>query len=386
MTARERYQLIGPLGSGGMAEVLLARNVGPQGIERLLAVKRILPELANDPEFVRMFLDEARNAAVLAHHRIVQVFDIELREGVLFYAMEYLHGQTLAAVVTRAQRVPHDAAIAIGIAVADGLHYAHERPSPIVHRDVATSNVMITYDGNIKLIDFGIAKSANNLSNTVFGTFKGRLGCASPEQCRCEPVDRRTDVYSLAIMLYELTTGRPAIVGNDEKELLEHMTEARIAPPSTFDPAYPRDLEAVLMKALSRDREHRHATAEELQHELEVFAQRHRLHLSELALSRLMNQLFANELEPWHRARESGRSLEEHILSITMHTIQSIDKSFEELPTHRQPSRAQKRAEVEQRVRWAIRVAIVLALFGAAYFISRCALAPAPITAGSRSG
>ena len=383
MTARERYQLLGPLATGGMAEVLLARTVGPQGIERLLAVKRILPEHAKDPEFVRMFLDEARNAAVLSHHRIVQVFDIELRDGVLLYAMEYLHGQTLAAVVARAQRLSLETAVAIGIAVADGLHHAHERPSPIVHRDVAPSNVMITYDGNIKLIDFGIAKAASNLSNTVFGTFKGRLGYASPEQCRCEPVDRRTDVYSLAIMLYELTTGRPAIAADTEKELVARMLEARVIPPSTFDPLFPPDLEAVLMKALSRDREQRYETAEELQHELEVFAERHNLQQSELAMSRLMSQLFANELEPWHRARDSGRTLEEHIVSMTMQTLhsQSIDRSFEELPTHRRkPSTATR----QRQIAWAIRIAVVLALFGTAYFVARCWLAPLPITAGSR--
>jgi len=384
MTARERYQLIGPLASGGMAEVLLARSIGPQGIERLLAVKRILPERAKDPEFVRMFLDEARNAAVLAHHHIVQVFDIELRDGVLFYAMEYLHGQTLAAVVSRAQRLPREAAIAIGIAVAAGLHHAHERPSPIVHRDVAPSNVMITYDGNIKLIDFGIAKAANNLSNTVFGTFKGRLGYASPEQCRCEAVDRRTDVYSLAIMLYELTTGRPAIAAATEQEMVERMTEARVTPPSAFDPAFPPDLEAVLMKALSRDRAQRYATAEELQHELEAFAQRHGIHVSALAMSRMMNQLFASELEPWHRARDSGRTLEEHVLSVTMHTLPPTDPSLEEQPTHRRPTRVQR--PVPRRLRWAIRIAIVLALFGAAYFAARWWLAPLPITAGSPSG
>jgi serine/threonine protein kinase len=383
MTARERYQLLGSLGTGGMAEVLLARTVGSLGIERLLAVKRILPEHAKDPEFVRMFLDEARNAAMLSHHRIVQVFDIELRDGVLFYAMEYLHGQTLAAVVTRAQRLSLEAAIAIGIAVADGLHHAHERPSPIVHRDVAPSNVMITYDGNIKLIDFGIAKSANNLSNTVFGTFKGRLGYASPEQCRCEPVDRRTDVYSLAIMLYELTTGRPALSADTEQELVARMLEARVAPPSTFDPLFPPDLEAVLMKALSRDRDQRYDTAEELQHELEVFAERHNLQQSELAMSRLMNQLFAHELEPWHRARDSGRTLEEHIMSVTMLTLEpSIDRSFEELPTHKQaPKRSRKR-----ELAWAIRIAVVLALFGTAYFVARWWLAPLPVKAGSRSG
>jgi serine/threonine protein kinase len=381
MTARERYQLIGPLATGGMAEVLLARMLGPQGFERLLAVKRILPERAKDPEYVRMFLDEARNAAVLAHHHIVQVFDIELRDGVLFYVMEYLHGQTLAAVIARAGRVPLDAAIAIGIAIAGGLHHAHERPSPIVHRDVAPSNVMLTYDGNVKLIDFGIAKAAANLSNTVFGTFKGRLGYASPEQCRCELVDRRTDVYSLAILLYELTTGRPAISGANEQDIVARMAEAQIAPPSTFDPAFPPDLESVLMKALSRDREQRYQTTEELQHELGVFAERHRLNLSAIALARMMNQLFATELAPWHRARDSGKTLEQHIVSVALRS----DSSLEEQPTHRQPPRAQQHSTIQRQLGWALRVAIVVGLFATAYFVARWWLDPVPLTAAAPS-
>jgi eukaryotic-like serine/threonine-protein kinase len=359
MTARERYQLLGPLATGGMAEVLLARSHGPHGFERLLAVKRILPERAKDPEYVRMFLDEARNAAVLAHHRIVQVFDIDLRDGEVFYAMEYLHGQTLAAVVTRAQRLPLEVTIAIGIAVADGLHHAHERPSPIVHRDIAPSNVMITYDGNIKLIDFGIAKAASNMSNTVFGTFKGRLGYASPEQCRCEAVDRRTDVYSLAIMLYELTTGRSAIVADSEPEMLAHMTEARVIPPRTFDPAYPPELEAIIMTGLAREREQRYATAEAMQHDLEAFAQRAGMNISDLAMSRLMNQLFADELVAWHRARESGLTLQNFVMRETLRSIESSPLT-----------RARNRA----RIRLAIRIAIVLALFGAAYLVVRLAI------------
>jgi serine/threonine protein kinase len=363
MTARERYQLLGPLATGGMAEVLLARSVGPHGFERLLAVKRILPERAKDPEFVRMFLDEARNAAVLAHHRIVQVFDIEMRDGVLFYAMEYLHGQTLEAVVARAKRLPLDAAIAIGVAVADGLQHAHERPSPIVHRDVAPSNVMITYDGNIKLIDFGIAKAANNLSNTVFGTFKGRLGYASPEQVRCEAVDRRTDVYSLSIMLYELTTGRPAITADSNDEMVERMEAANVTPPRSLDPAYPAELEAIIMTGLARDREQRYASAEDMQHELETFAQRAGMNLSELAMSRLMTQLFAAELEPWHRARESGLTLEQHVVNATLRSRPSLERDHREL------------------VRWVTRIAAVLALFVTAYLVARWA-----ITAGARSG
>jgi serine/threonine protein kinase len=379
MTARERYQLLGPLATGGMAEVLLARSVGPQGIERLLAVKRILPERARDPEFVRMFLDEARNAAGLAHHRIVQVFDIEMRDGVLFYVMEYLHGQTLAAVIARAQRLPLDASIAIGIAVAEGLHHAHERPSPIVHRDVAPSNVMITYEGGIKLIDFGIAKAANNLSNTVFGTFKGRLGYSSPEQCRCEPIDRRTDVYSLAIMLYELTTGRPAITADSDHEMVEHMAEARVTPPRAIDPAYPADLEAIVMKGLARDRDHRYPTAEALRHELEVFARSAELRLSDHALSRLMGQLFSEELAPWYRARDSGHTLEEHVIGETLRSNPTIEPVPEARPKR---GRSQRHA----RVQWAIRIAVVLALFGTAYLVARWWLAPPPITAGSRSG
>ncbi|MGE5182738.1 MAG: serine/threonine-protein kinase [Acidobacteriota bacterium] len=356
MTARERYQLLGPLAKGGMAEVLLARTVGPRGFERLLAVKRILPEHAKDPAHVQMFLDEARNAARLAHHRVVQVFDIEMRDGVLLYAMEYLHGKTLADVLARVPRLPLAASIAIAIAVADGLHHAHDRPAPIVHRDVAPSNVMLTYDGNIKLIDFGIAKAATNLSSTVFGTFKGRLGYSSPEQVRCEQVDARTDVYSLAIVLYELTTGRRAFTGGNEDELLAAMSEARVTPPRALDPAYPAALEAIVMTGLARDRARRYASARELRDVLDVFARQQALDVSERAMARLMNELFARELEPWHRARASGLSLEEHV----------VNETLRERPAELAPRRRSRR-----RVRWPLRVGIVLALVAAGYAAAR---------------
>ena len=375
----ERYELLGPLGAGGMAEVLLARTRGAHGFERLLAVKRILPERAKDPDAVRMLLDEARNAAVLSHHRIVQVFDIAMRDGAVLYAMEYLHGQTLEAVLERAGKLPLEIAIAICVAVADGLHHAHERPQAIVHRDVAPSNVMMLYDGNIKLIDFGIAKAANNLSNTVYGTFKGRLGYSSPEQCMCMAVDRRTDVYSLAVMLYELTTGRPAFTANDEAHMLQVMTEARVTPPRQIDPAYPPALEAIVMKGLARDREERYPTAAAFQQELEAFAQRAGLNLTDRATSLFMTKLFAAELEPWERAKATGMTLDEHIIELTRKTHDSIEERTTK------PRVARKRRRSHSRL--AITIGIVAVLFASAYFFTRWVMTDPPsLKAGPGSG
>ena len=377
MTAPERYELVGPLGKGGMAEVLLARRVGPRGFERLLAIKRILPEHAQDPDLVRMFLDEARNAASLVHQRIVQVFDIELRDGLVVFAMEYLHGRTLADVLAREPRLPLEAAIAIAVAVADGLHYAHTRPSPIVHRDVAPSNVMITYDGNVKLIDFGIAKAANNLSNTVFGTFKGRLGYSSPEQCRCEPTDARSDIYSLAVLLYEMTTGTRAFAAANEQDMLDRMTAARIAAPTSIDPAFPPELAAIVMKGLAPEPSRRYATAQEMQHDLERFARERSLNLSDAALARLMQGLFTEELQTWIRARQTGVTLEDHVVREISRTAAQTSATWTppEQPTHVLPTRQRRRSRSRALP------LVIVALFVVAYLVARWLL-----TAGYLSG
>ncbi len=355
----ERYELIGPLGSGGMAEVSLARRVGPNGFERLLAVKRIRPERAQDPDLVRMLLDEARNAASLRHQRIVQVLDIGMRDGVVELAMEYLHGRTLEDVLSRAAKLPLAAAIAIAVAIADGLHHAHTRASPIVHRDVAPSNVMITYDGSVKLIDFGIAKAANNLSNTVYGTFKGRLGYSSPEQCRCEPTDARSDIYSLAVLLYEMTTGARAFTAVDEQGMLAVMTEPRITPPTAIDPQFPPQLALIIMQGLAPDQARRYATAHDLQQDLEAFARAGHLNLSDAALSRLMHDLFTEELEPWIRAQKTGMTLEDHVLrDVVRNTVP---------PPRRRRRRPSQRA-------LALRIALVVALRVVAFIVTRMLL------------
>jgi len=322
-----KYRLLARLARGGMAEVFLARADGIPGLDRLLVIKRILPELASETEFVRMFLDEARIAATLVHPHIVRVFEVDIADGQVFYVMEHLHGRDVAALLRRLAergiRLPLDAAIAIGVAVASGLHHAHDRRSPageplhIVHRDVAPGNVLITFDGEVKLIDFGIAKAAGNLNRTRFGLFKGKLPYASPEQCRCEPIDRRSDVFSLGVMLYELTCGERPFAAGTESELLRAVSDAVIVPPRARDRGYPAELEAIVVKALAPDPAERHATARALQRELTAFAGARGLDLSAASLARLMASAFGSELSEWHTAERRGTTLEEHITSLT---------------------------------------------------------------------
>ena len=318
-----RFRLLGQIAKGGMAEVFLARTEGLGGFERLLVIKRILPELATDSDFVQMFLDEARIAATLHHANIVQVYDVDIADGQVFYAMEHLHGQTVAAIVrelsARAANIPLGNAIAITAAVAGGLHYAHERRNSdgqalgIVHRDVAPNNVIVTYDGTTKLIDFGIAKAVNNLNHTRFGFFKGKLPYSSPEQSRCEAVDRRSDVFSLGVMLYELTVGERLFTGDNEYELMRVVSEAVVPRPRLRDGSYPPELEAIVLKALAADPAQRYPTARALQNDLEVFASQYRLDLSTLSLARLLESLFRDEVVRWRDAERAGMTLAQHI-------------------------------------------------------------------------
>ncbi|MEA2696845.1 MAG: eukaryotic-like serine/threonine-protein kinase, partial [Myxococcales bacterium] len=208
-----RYELLARLAVGGMAEIYLARAQGMSGFEKLLVLKRILPQHALDPELLRMFLDEARLSATLTHPHITQVYDIGTQGDTPFFTMEYVHGANLReilnaqAAVAGGDRVLPDAhAVSIIAAAAAGLHYAHERrgadgqPLQIVHRDVSPSNVLVTYDGAVKVADFGIAKWTSQRTQTQAGALKGKFAYMSPEQCRSQPVDRRSDVFALGTL------------------------------------------------------------------------------------------------------------------------------------------------------------------------------------------
>ena len=302
-----RYELIDHLATGGMAELFLARTQGEGGFEKVVVLKRILPQLAQNADFVHMFLDEARLAALLHHPNIAQVFDIGQVGGSFFFVMEHVHGRDLRDVVRKAKAaggMPLQHALAIVSAAAAGLHYAHEKRGPddrslhLVHRDVSPANLIVTFDGGVKLVDFGVAKARSRHAETRGGTLKGKIAYMSPEQCRGEPVDRRSDIFALGIVLYELTTGGRLFRGDNEFALLQQIATEDVPPPSLRRPDFPTGLEVILMRALARDKSHRYRTAEDLQIDLEEFAAEAKLKSTTIGLRRWMRSLFPDAVPP----------------------------------------------------------------------------------------
>jgi serine/threonine protein kinase len=332
-----RYELVSLLARGGMGEVYLAKSRRPGGFERLVVVKCSLSSLPAERD--QMLLAEARLAATMQHGNIVQVYDVDTDGGVVFLAMEYLHGQDVRNVFKRTwgrgQPLPLEHAAAIALAVCGGLHYAHEMrdadgsPLEIVHRDISPSNVFVTYDGVVKLIDFGIAKATTLPSDTQLGTIKGKPGYMSPEQCRCEPLDRRSDLFCVGIMLYELTTGRRPFNGDSEYLLYKAIAEQAPTPPSQLDPAYPPQLETIVMRLLAKDRRSRFPTSHEVGEALREFANAQRLDISHFALARYMASLFRDDLDAWHHAQRAGQSLIEHVIRRTTETLAALPGGVE---------------------------------------------------------
>src|SRR5262245_53551616 len=299
-----KYQLLRRIATGGMAELYLARATAIHGFEKLVCLKRILPQHAESDEFNRMFLDEARLAATLHHPNIVQVYDIG-EEG-NFFTMEYVQGQDLRKLVRAARKadraLPLEHILHIVLGIAAGLHHAHEkigtdgRPLGIVHRDVSPSHVLVTYEGGVKIVDFGIAKAATARTSTIAGTLKGKIPYMSPEQCRGESVDRRSDIFSIGTLLWELTTGARLFTGENEFGIINRVAAGVVPLPTTVRPDYPPELEAIVMRALTGDRDQRYNTALDLQIDLEDFAREARLPVSSARMSKFMRELFAEEL------------------------------------------------------------------------------------------
>jgi len=281
------YELIQRIATGGMAEVYLSRRAGPHGFQKVVAVKRILPQLAQDTDFVAMFIDEARVCARLAHPNIVQVFDFGEHDGELYMAMEYVDGTTAARLVraaaSRGEDVPLDAAIYIVLSVLRGLDYAHNarddenRPLALVHRDVSPGNVLIDRSGAVKLTDFGIARAAEIERRTDAGQLKGKLGYMSPEQVVGRELDARSDLFTAAIVLAELVMLRPLFSGSSEIDVLMKIRDADLAAIDRAGPRVPDDLKTILFRAMARERALRYPSAAAFAEALEEVLRRRRL-------------------------------------------------------------------------------------------------------------
>ncbi len=301
-----RYQLIKRLAAGGMAEVFLARQSGISGFEKLVVVKRILPNLAESSEFVAMFLQEARTAARLNHPNVVQIFDVGKQDDFYFIAMEYVHGEDVRRVVRQASTMgrilPLPLAIRFCIGACEALEYAHGkrdengRPLNIVHRDVSPQNILVTFEGGVKVIDFGIAKAADHMQRTRTGVLKGKYSYMSPEQAAGTPVDRRSDVFAVGVILYELCTGQRLFKRATDLSTLNAVSACRVDPPSSRNSAIGTDLDVILLRALSKDREQRTGSCGQLQLELEEYLTKHRLPGSSAHLAPFMREIYAERL------------------------------------------------------------------------------------------
>ncbi|HWN69557.1 MAG TPA: serine/threonine-protein kinase [Haliangium sp.] len=264
------YRLIERLAHGGMAEVFLARQQGPEGFDRRVAIKRILPHLADSRDFLRMFLDEARLAASLTHANVVHIYELGKVGEHYFLAMEFIDGVHAGSLIEHGAREPLPVSLVarIGADACAGLNYVHNavdssgRPLHLVHRDISPPNLMISYDGVVKLMDFGIAKAVGQAEQTRPGIVKGKFAYMSPEQTTGETLDGRSDVFSLALVMWELLAGRVALPRTDPVEAMTMIRDGKLPPLEAARPDVPPALAAVLAQGLEVDRQHRPSAAD----------------------------------------------------------------------------------------------------------------------------
>ncbi|MGA9524508.1 MAG: serine/threonine-protein kinase [Myxococcaceae bacterium] len=320
-----KYTLVDRIAVGGMAEIFLARQAGLEGFEKTIVIKRIRPHLSKQTNFVRMFLNEAKLAAQLNHPNIVQIYDLGMINESYFIAMEYIFGRDMRRIIPKADQMgipfPMVYALKIASSVCEGIYYAHQRsdlygnPLNIVHRDVTPENIFVSFDGTVKVLDFGIAKAANQIEQTRAGEIKGKLSYMSPEQCMGQPLDCRSDIFSLGVVLYEWLTGFKLFTGESEVAILKSITEGKIYRPSYFKADIPEVVENILMKALEKDREKRYQTAWELQYDLDQFLSQYEFTPSNIHLSNFLRQLFSDELEEEKSRLASRRPEMEEVIS-----------------------------------------------------------------------
>jgi serine/threonine protein kinase len=304
-----RYDVIRTLAKGALTDLLLGRAGGMEGFQRHVAIKRLREEHAADPAVLEMFLNEARLAAALHHHNIVQVLDIGEGGGEPVFAMEYVHGvdlrKLLGLLAKRGEQLPFQHVVSIIASAAAALHHAHEQKGPdgktldIVHRQVTPGNILVGFDGNVKIVDFGMAKAAIRRSETGVGVLRGSAPYMAPEQCAGQRVDRRSDVFALGIVLYELSTVRRLFKGSNEFLTMSAVVNAEVPRPSQYRRDVPAELEVIMLKSLARDPLARYQSAGDMAEALDKVARGVGVGASTTQLSNYMKLQFGDIKEPW---------------------------------------------------------------------------------------
>ncbi|MCW5807748.1 MAG: serine/threonine protein kinase, partial [Deltaproteobacteria bacterium] len=302
-----KYLLLDRISVGGMAEVFKAKSYGVEGFEKIIAIKRILPTMGEDRDFIKMFIDEAKIAGQLAHANICQIFELGRIDGSHFIAMEYIWGKDLLQIQNRLRKIKQPMPVAMACfsiaKVLEGLDYAHRkrdplgRPLEIVHRDCSPQNVLVSYEGEVKVIDFGIAKATSRNSRTMAGVLKGKFGYMSPEQVRGLPLDRRSDIFALGTMLYECLTSERLFQGETDFSTLEKVRNVDIRPPREINPNIPELVERVILKALAKDVDDRYQWCSEMLADLQQYLMSQDVVFTAKSLSSWLKEVFQAEIE-----------------------------------------------------------------------------------------
>ena len=301
-----KYILLERLASGGMAQLYRAKIIGIQGFEKLIAIKMILPHLAKEKELVASFIDEAKLAALLNHGNIVQIYDFGSMEDSYFISMEFLFGKDLRAIAAKAKErnlpISLEHTLYVISRACSGLDYAHKlkdfqgKPLNIIHRDISPQNIFVTYEGDVKLLDFGIAKAASQSTITQYGMIKGKVAYMSPEQAAGKFIDQRSDIFSAGILLYELVTGGRMFTGDSTMQILAKVREAEFDSPDSVAPNLHPKVYKILNRALAKEREERYQSSGEMLGDLEECMAELSLRPTAGGLAQYMKALFQDEI------------------------------------------------------------------------------------------
>jgi serine/threonine protein kinase len=300
-----KYILLNKIALGGMAEIFRAKTIGAEGFEKEVVIKRILPHYTEDEAFVTMFIDEAKVSSGLNHPNIVQIYDFDIEDGCYYIAMEYIEGRDLRRVidvgVERDNPLTAGQIVNLTMDVAKGLHYAHTKtskgePLNIIHRDVSPQNVMISFDGEVKIMDFGIAKAAARSTKTRAGMVKGKCAYMSPEQARGKDLDPRSDLFAVGIMTWEMLTGRRLFAGDSDFATLTNVLKAEVPPTQSINTEVPEALDQIILKCLSREREDRHTDCKDFLRDLENWYYPNVEDKESAELGSYMNEMFADDI------------------------------------------------------------------------------------------